>query len=420
MSGGRRDRAPRLLLICGVGTGNVGNDASLETVRGLFTQLRPDLEMVVATPFVDGAQSVTDLPVVPVRQDLTVHRRLGSRTAIARAVVRAEGRRLVDVVRLLRSCDGVVVTGTGIFDDFGERPWNMPYALVTWTMLARLLRRPFVFMAVGAGPIHDRLSRALMVVAARLATAVSYRDAGSLRFMESVGAGRRDAVVCPDVVFAGPVPPRNRVAPVVEHARVGLGVMSYGGWSRIGEGPVYEAYVDRLVETVDRLARAGHEIRFLVGQPCDEPVVRDVISQSAPEVAEQLHEPAIGDFQDLLSEVVDTDVVVATRYHNVVAALMAARPVVSLGYAPKNADLLSELGLWDADRPVEEATVDWVVSRTERAAIDGLPRRTQARVAESAALVRAEARRVVALLGLAPSVDGVRDGSHPTVTIPSG
>lgn len=420
MSGSRPGATPRLLLICGVGTGNVGNDASLETVRGLFTQLRPDLEMIVATPFVEGAENVTDLPVVPVRQDLTVHRQLGSRVAIARAVVHSEVRRVVDAARLLRSCDGVVVTGTGIFDDFGERPWNMPYALFTWTLLARVLRRPFLFMAVGAGPIHNRLSRALMVVAARLATAVSYRDAGSLRFMESVGAGRRDALVCPDVVFAGPVPPQSGVGPAAEHARVGLGVMSYGGWSRIGEGPIYEAYVDRLVETVDRLVRAGHEIRFLVGQPCDQPVVGDVISRSAPDVAARLHEPAMADFRDLLSEVVDTDVVVATRYHNVVAALMAGRPVVSLGYAPKNADLLSEFGLSGVDRPVEDATVEWVVSCVERAVLDGLPRQAQARVEESAAHVRAEARRVMALLGLARPGDGLRSRSQPTVTIPSG
>lgn len=75
--------------------------------------------------------------------------------------------------------------------------------------------------------------------------------------------------------------------------------------------------------------------------------------------------PEIHDFDDLLDAVGATDLVIATRYHNVVAALMMRRPVVSLSYAPKNGDLLREVGIEGFDRRVEEATPAWVIDRVD-------------------------------------------------------
>ncbi|MDP1368913.1 hypothetical protein Q6248_28485, partial [Klebsiella pneumoniae] len=45
---------------------------------------------------------------------------------------------------------------------------------------------------------------------------------------------------------------------------------------------------------------------------------------------------------DLMREIGKTDIVVVTRYHNVVCALKLARPTISLGYAQKNDELLAQ------------------------------------------------------------------------------
>lgn len=354
---------PRALLLCGVGTGNIGNDASLQTVVAMLASTRPDLELLVATPFVAGATELLDLPVVPIRQDLSVHRSLGSPVAVVRAIVLTEARRLASAARLLRDAEFVVVTGTGIFDDFGEHPWNMPYALLVWTLLARLTKRPFAFLAVGAGPVVHPLSRLQFRWAARLASTVSYRDSGSRDFMDGLGAGRVDATVVPDLVFGHEVPSAPPAAPTASTLTVGLGVMAYGGWSSLGEGPVYQAYLACLVEVADSVLAAGHSLVLLVGQPCDRPVVDDLRARLRPEHRARAVVPGIDDFADLLGAVGATDVVVATRYHNIVAALMMNRPVVSLSYAPKNAALLRDLGVVGFDRPIEEATPPWVLDR---------------------------------------------------------
>lgn len=351
------------ILICGVGTGNIGNDASLAVARRLLMSYLPDVRLVLATPFIDGAREVTDLPVIPVRQDLTVHRALPSRAAIIRAIVSAERKRLSRVWHRIRENDAIIVSGTGIFDDFGERPWNMPYALLSWAVLARLAGRPFIFLAVGAGPVHNLVSRMEFILAARLATSVTYRDEGSRRFMAGIGAARSDARVCPDLAFGFRTPQFQPARPMLKSITIGVGVMSYGGWSKLGEGQVYRDYVGCLVGTVNRLLAEGHRVRFLVGQPCDVPVAMDVIEGCSAAAKTDLEMPEIDSFERLLKVISETDLIIATRYHNVVAALLMHRPVVSLSYAPKNADLLSYFGLSAFDRSIESASPQWVLNR---------------------------------------------------------
>jgi polysaccharide pyruvyl transferase WcaK-like protein len=59
-----------------------------------------------------------------------------------------------------------------------------------------------------------------------------------------------------------------------------------------------------------------------------------------------------------MSEISQTDIVVATRFHNVVCALMVNKPVISCGYARKNEVLLDEMGLGGYSQHVEELDIE--------------------------------------------------------------
>jgi polysaccharide pyruvyl transferase WcaK-like protein len=52
------------------------------------------------------------------------------------------------------------------------------------------------------------------------------------------------------------------------------------------------------------------------------------------------------------------DIVVATRFHNVVGALALGKPVISVGYAKKNDMLLAGLGLGDFCQHIESLDPD--------------------------------------------------------------
>jgi polysaccharide pyruvyl transferase WcaK-like protein len=60
---------------------------------------------------------------------------------------------------------------------------------------------------------------------------------------------------------------------------------------------------------------------------------------------------------ELFAEIACTDMVVASRFHNILCSLLLERPVISLGYHDKNLDLLTTYGLERFCQDIEEFTV---------------------------------------------------------------
>ena len=69
-----------------------------------------------------------------------------------------------------------------------------------------------------------------------------------------------------------------------------------------------------------------------------------------------------------MAQIAETDLVVATRYHNVVCALKLGRPTMSIGYADKNDVLLDEMGLGNFCQHIEHLDVDLLIQQFRRLA----------------------------------------------------
>jgi polysaccharide pyruvyl transferase WcaK-like protein len=330
------------------GLGNHGNEATLAATLSNLARIAPEIDPVVVCP---DPLRVTDEHSVPaVATDLDV--RL-DRPRLPRMLVRpgVEAARWFATYRFLRRVDALVVPGTGILDDFGQAPRELPYDLWRWCLTARIARRPVVFVGVGAGPIENPLSRRLFRAAVACAASCSYRDDTSRRFMASIGRDVAADGVVPDLVFGlrhQPVPAVSTPSP----GRVGVGVMAYYGWRNLaGTGQAtLESHTANLTDVVESMIADGHDVRLLIGEDTDrtaaEMVIRLVSERLGSQVVVErlIYEP-VANLEELIEQIGETDVVVTTRFHNVVAALMARRPVVSIGYSSKNRDLLASVGL---------------------------------------------------------------------------
>jgi polysaccharide pyruvyl transferase WcaK-like protein len=69
---------------------------------------------------------------------------------------------------------------------------------------------------------------------------------------------------------------------------------------------------------------------------------------------------------DIMQQMADTDFVVATRYRNVVCALRAGKPTISIGYAEKDDALLREVGLAEFCQHIERLDLDLLEAQTAR------------------------------------------------------
>jgi polysaccharide pyruvyl transferase WcaK-like protein len=338
------------------GVRNLGNEATLAATLAALRARRPHVRVTLVSqpPGPEAALGDVFECMAPDPLPLTLHE---SRLVPARlrAFARAFLHLLSEPVRAWRTRRAArrfqlfLVPGTGIADDFGQGPFDAPCELARWGRASRRVGARVRFASIGAGPVAHWLSRRWFAAALRCADFRTYREVSSLEFARSIdAAGPRDAVL-PDLVFSLPLPPDLRLAPEWPPRTIGVGVMGYSGWNVGGErgARIYADYLARLTRVVDALLAQGLTVRLLIGNRSgDLEPVRDLMTAHAGKPgAERLIAPPIASYVDVLREIAACDLVVATRFHNVLKACKLGRPVVSIGYASKNDDLMREMDL---------------------------------------------------------------------------
>jgi polysaccharide pyruvyl transferase WcaK-like protein len=359
-------KPPRIALFGLFGCGNLGNDGSLEAMLEFLRRARPDAEFFCICDRPDLVARKFGLVARPISRS---RHQSGVLRKLDRLFVRIPGK-LVDLLetfRHIRSADVLIVPGTGILDDFGERPYGMPLDIFGWCLVARVVGARVAFVSIGAGPIQNRASLWLMLAAARLAHYRSYRDTLSKEFMENAGFDTSRDSVYPDVVFklgTPATPPRESGA-----LTVGVGVMSYYGWYGFAAGgeAIFEGYVEKLAKFVIHLLDNGHSVRLLTGEMTDSTAVDALlrkVGDARPNIqaSRMVAEPSCS-LHDLMRQIAVVDLVVATRYHNVVCALKMGKPTISLGYSRKNDVLMGAMGLGAFCQHVERFDLDALIGQ---------------------------------------------------------
>lgn len=382
----RRAAAGHITLFGLFGCGNLGNDGSLETMLGFLRRVRPGARIVCVCDEPQVIARSFYVEAVPIRvPSEPPGGRLGR-------ILLQPYRKLQDFARAwghLRRADVMIIPGTGILDDFGERPQGMPLKLLSWCLAARLAGTKIAFVCIGAGPIRHRVNRWLMLSAARVAHYRSYRDEISRAFMESVGFDTTRDKIYPDIVFKLPAPSTSRTPTGGPDLTVGVGVMSYRGWYGYARGGdrIFEAYVEKLSEFVVHLLDRAYGVRLLTGELGDSTAVNAVLARvrtARPEIADRIAAEPSYSLGDLMAQISKTDIVVATRFHNIVCALKMGKPTISLGYARKNDALMAEMGLGAYCQHVEQFSLALLIEHFDAllANRDMLARHIRKRVSE--------------------------------------
>ena len=92
----------------------------------------------------------------------------------------------------------------------------------------------------------------------------------------------------------------------------------------------YAAYLDNLITFAKWLLAREYDVRLLIGDVPDlqaRQEFRDLLKEHlSPADNERIVDEPICSIETLLSQIVATDIVVATRFHNVLLALLCDKP----------------------------------------------------------------------------------------------
>jgi polysaccharide pyruvyl transferase WcaK-like protein len=355
---------PRVGLFGILGSGNLGNDGSLDAVVTFLRERYPGVRLDFMCM---GPETMTATYGAPATALQWYEPHAGTAAGARAALLKIAGK-LLDPFRTLawvRRQDVVIVPGMGVLEaTLPLRPWAFPYSLFWLAACARLTGAKVALVSVGASVVGKRLTRAFITRAARLAHYRSYRDALSRDAMRKMGVDVSADEIYPDLAFALPVPPPGAPTGVV-----GVGVMAYYGGNddRARADELHDRYVAAFTGFVRHLVDNGRSVRLFTGDRADAPVVEAILADL------RAHRPALESgrvvaaplttLHDLIDQMSTVDTVVATRYHNVLCALKLAKPTLSIGYAAKNDVLMAGMGLAEFCQPASSVDLARLIAQ---------------------------------------------------------
>lgn len=348
---------PRRVGLFGIlGSGNLGNDGSLEAV----VRFLRGIDGVQLGFFCMGPDEVAARYDAPARALQWYEPHAGDATGLAAAGLKVLGK-LLDPFRTLawvRHQDLVIVPGMGVLEaTLPLRPWAFPYSLFWLGVSARLTGARVALVSVGANVVRARATRWFITRAARLAHLRSYRDELSRAAMDAMGVDVREDRVYPDLVFALPDPPRREARGVV-----GVGIMAYRGGNddRSRAEELHRRYITTMTAFVHWLLDRGRLVRLHATDQEDEPVLLALLEDvrgargDDPDIE---YEP-VGTLPALMERLAAVDVVVGSRYHNVLCGLKLSKPTLAVGYAQKHEVLMRDMGLGDFVEPARSVDLE--------------------------------------------------------------
>jgi polysaccharide pyruvyl transferase WcaK-like protein len=328
-----------------LGSGNIGNDASVEAIMRFLRTEYPDATVDAMCMGWKRMRDRYGIVTTPIQwQQEHVRPGLSGKALVALGKV-IDGFRTAGWVR---RHDVVIIPGMGILDPtLPLNPWGVPYAVCLLAAWGRFFGAKVALVAVGADKASAKTTQWLYNRTATLAAYVSFRDESSRQTLQREGIDVSAFSVYPDLVWSIPVTREEPEDPKL----VAVGVMTYrGGQADRGRtAEVYASYTESVAEFTRWLLDSGHDVRLFYGDEVDKPALEKILAEvrsSRPGLAPERLTPYYATtYEEVTGLLGPVAVVVATRLHNLILALKLAKPTIALSYARKIDSLMADLGL---------------------------------------------------------------------------
>lgn len=306
----------QVLLLGSYGRGNVGDDAFLLAALQLFT----------------GSK----LYINAARADLLPQAVQGRVTTIATA----GWRDLRHKLHTFRKIQHIVYCGGDLWVElYGDRfPRQALYKMVVLNLVARLFGKKVHYLGCGIGALQG-YSLFLARLSARLANGIVVREPRSARVL-----GMSKAQVLPDLVTTLRIPATPKKAS--QKYTIGISIL----YHLPNPDKTFPALITTLAQALQGLSAADYRIVLFPMLASPEETHDDVWASQQLQRALPGMDVSIfsgREVDDYVAALADVDLLIGTRLHANIIALLAGVPVLGISYRPKVAQFFAMSGLAD-------------------------------------------------------------------------
>lgn len=246
---------------------------------------------------------------------------------------------LVQSFSRLRDIDAILVAGSGTLQERWGGPWQYPYTLFKWALLAKINGTKFIFMNSGAIPLSTRAGKFFIRTSLRLADYASYRDNETREICYKLGITKYSEVLA-DIAFSHPqlrgIKTVFRDLTPEKKLIIGLNPMPiYGTEFTSDEGSkVYENYIDSMAGLCQHIIDSSYDFIFFTTGPSDAKVINDIRGKiktnNENDISSNAKVFVSNSVRQAIEVISKTDIIIASRYHGVIFSLAQYKPTICI------------------------------------------------------------------------------------------
>ena len=355
------------------GTGNLGNECTLQAMLLNIRRRVPNAQVTCICASPEETASTYGIRALAIRE-IPLRGTNNRAWRLLRKIcvgIPVELYRWLSAIKGLMGTHMLIMTGTGMLSDSGIGPFGLHYDILRWSVVAKLCRCKLLFVSVGAGPLGHPVARFFVKTALRMADYRSYRDNFSKEYLKSIGFDASADAVYPDLAFSlpeGMLPDHQDDGD--NRPPIGVGLITHYVQRSLSDDveQIYREYTTKMASFISWLVEHNRTVRLLIGDVMyDSRVrtdIRTLLEQTglSYEKSNIIDEPT-GSFEELLSQLATTKVVVASRFHNLLLALMLGKPALAISFHEKDDSLMTAMGLQEFCQDIANLDVSALIEQ---------------------------------------------------------
>jgi polysaccharide pyruvyl transferase WcaK-like protein len=145
--------------------------------------------------------------------------------------------------------------------------------------------------------------------------------------------------------------------------------MEYAGRYSVADpkDATFHSYLDSMAGLAEWLLANGYDARLLIGDLTDIPVIEQFKAQLASRIQNcdpaRIIDQPVSCVDDLLTQLASTDLVVATRFHNALLALLVGKPTLEISFHHKCASLMKQMEVSEYCLDIDNLSADALIKR---------------------------------------------------------